>query len=67
MRAVKYRDPTSADYMIMFTRATERVAVQACCPHDAAIDLMLERADAERCSLGDLAIAIIAGTVRFDT
>ena len=49
-----------------FARATDRVAVQARCTFDEATDLMFERAEAERCSLGDIAIAVIEGRIRFD-
>jgi len=49
-----------------FTRAVERVAGQARCTPDEAIDLMMDRAIQERCSLGDLALAVVDGTLRFD-
>ncbi|MCU1464657.1 MAG: hypothetical protein JWM72_585 [Actinomycetia bacterium] len=59
-------DLTATYYLGGFARAAERVAVQARCSFDEATDLMIERADTERCSLGDLAIAVVEGRIRFD-
>jgi hypothetical protein len=59
-------DLSSTYYLGGFARAAERVAVQARCSFDEATDLMIERADAEQCSLGDLAIAVVEGRIRFD-
>ena len=64
---VKRRERDSTDYLIAFARAAERVARQADCSYDTAVDLMIERAESERCSVGDLAIAIVEGTVQFDS
>ena len=60
-------DDLSATYYLGgFARAAERVAVQARCSFDEATDLMIERADDDHCSLGDLAIAVVEGRIRFD-
>jgi hypothetical protein len=64
---VKRREREATDDLIAFTRAVERVARQADCSYDDAVDLMIERANSEHCSLGDIATAIIEGTVQFDS
>jgi hypothetical protein len=59
-------DDVSATYYLGgFARAAQRVAVQAHCSFDEATDLMVDRADVEQCSLGDLAIAVVEGRIRF--
>jgi hypothetical protein len=57
----------STYYLLCFHRAIDRVAAQADCSVADATDLLLHRAEAEQCSLGDLAIAILEGRVRFDS
>jgi len=52
-------------YLLDFQRAVERVASQAGCSTDDAIDLMLHRAEVDECSLGDLALSVLAGRVAF--
>jgi hypothetical protein len=61
------KDDTAQRYSLdAFTRAVHRVADQARCTFDEAIDLMLDRSIVERCSLGDLALSVVEGTLRFD-
>jgi hypothetical protein len=56
----------STYYLLSFERAVEQVAAQADCSVDDAIDLMLLFAETDECSLGDLAVAVLDGRVRFD-
>jgi hypothetical protein len=56
----------SPDYVAGFTRAVEFVARRLGCSVEDAADLLLDRSVAEGTSLGDLAIGVIDGRVRFD-
>jgi hypothetical protein len=54
------------DYVAGFTRAVEFVARQLDCSLDDAADLMLDRSVAEGTSLGEVAIGVVEGRIRFD-
>jgi hypothetical protein len=56
----------SSYYLLRFARATTLVAAQVRCSIDDATDLMIERCDADGGSLGDLAVDVIEGRIRFD-
>jgi hypothetical protein len=54
-------DFASGYYLLAFQRALDLVVAQTCCSRNDATDLMVHRAEAEQCSLGDLAIAVLDG------
>jgi len=54
------------DYVAGFTRAVEFVARQLGCSVEDAADLMLDRSVAEGTSLGEVAIGVVEGRIRFD-
>jgi hypothetical protein len=54
------------DYVAGFTRAVEYVARQLECSLEDAADLMLDRSVAEGTSLGEVAIGVVEGRIRFD-
>jgi hypothetical protein len=58
-------DLTSTYHLLAFTRAVDRVADQASCSRDDATELLIERANSERCSLGDLAHAVLERRIQF--
>ena len=55
----------STFYLLDFERAVEHVAMQTGRSPDDASDRMIERAHVEQCTLGDLALAVVEGRVRF--
>jgi hypothetical protein len=59
-------DLPSSYHLVRFARATARVEAQAHCSTDHATDLMIEHCDREGCSLGELALAVVQGRIRFD-
>jgi hypothetical protein len=54
------------DYVAGFTRAVDFVARQLDCSLEDAADLMLDRSVAEGTSLGEVAIGVVEGRIRFD-
>jgi hypothetical protein len=54
-------DFASTFHLLAFQRALDLVVAQECCSRNDATDLMVHRAEAEQCSLGDLAIAVLEG------
>jgi hypothetical protein len=50
-------------YLVGFQRALDLVVAQERCSRSDATDLLLHRAEAEQCSLGDLAMAVLDGAV----
>jgi hypothetical protein len=57
---------TAPDYVAGFTLAVEYVARQLGCTVEDAADLMLDRSVAEGTSLGEVAIGVVEGRIRFD-
>ncbi len=54
------------DYVAGLTRAVEFVARRHGCSAEDAVDLMLDRSVAEGTSLGEVALGVVEGRVRFD-
>jgi hypothetical protein len=55
----------SPDYVAGFTRAVEFVARRLGCSVEDAADLLLDRSVAEGTSLGEIAIGVVEGRIRF--
>ena len=66
MRSAGVEGPASRDYVALFALANRYVAAQAGCSLEDATDAMLDRSVADGCSLGDLAVGVVEGRVRFD-
>ena len=54
------------DYIAGFTRAVEFVARQLGCSVEDAADLMLDRSVSDGTSLGEVAVGVVEGRIRFD-
>jgi hypothetical protein len=63
---VTHNDLASTFYLLEFERAVDCVVGQTGRSVDDVSDRTIERAHVEQCTLGDLAMAVVEGKVRFD-
>jgi hypothetical protein len=58
---------TSFKHNARVLRAAEMASAQAGCSIEETLALMVGRAEVERVSIDEIAVAVLAGLIRFDT
>lgn len=53
--------------VLALANAMGMVSVQADCTLDEALDLIVDRAQIARCTVYEIAVAVVDGSIRFDT